>query len=102
MATQSAQRMAVTPAVVTDARGTDDGMGERMVRWIKEMYCGLHGHDTLMQFEKERVFLRCTSCGYETPGWMLTEAAPNTVQRGDPRRQALVRPRLAVGARRIA
>jgi hypothetical protein len=101
MASQIAHRVAVTPAVVTDA-GADDGMGERMVRWIREMYCGLHGHDTLMQFEKERVFLRCTSCGHETPGWTLTEAAPKTVQRGDPRRQALARPRLAVGARRIA
>jgi hypothetical protein len=95
MASQIAHR------AVTGARGADDGTGERIVRWIKETYCGLHGHDTLMQFEKERMFLRCTSCGHETPGWMLTESAPKTVLRGDPRRQSLAHPRL-VGARRIA
>ena len=101
MATQSAHGIALTPAVVHDERGTDDGFGERIVRWIKETYCGLHGHDSLMQFEKERMFLRCASCGHETPGWSLTEEAPKIVLRGDPRRHALARPRL-VSARRIA
>jgi len=101
MATQSAHRIASTPAVERDARGADDGRRERIVKWIKQMYCGLHGHDTLMQYEKERVYLRCASCGHETPGWTLTEAPPKIVLRGDARRQALVRPRL-VSTRRIA
>ena len=100
MATQSAHRIALTPDVVRDGRGADDSLGERIVRWIKETYCGLRGHESLMQFEKERMFLRCASCGHETPGWSLTEAAPKIV-RGDPRRHALARPRL-VSARRIA
>jgi hypothetical protein len=101
MATQSAHQIALTPAVERDARGADDGMGERIVKRIRQMYCGLHGHDPLMQFEKRRLYLRCASCGHETPGWTLTQAAPRVVLRGDARRHALVRPRL-VSARRIA
>ena len=104
MATHSAQPIAFhTTSVHRDAAsGTDDGIGERIVTRMRQLFCGLFGHDALMQSEKGRVCLRCTSCGHETPGWTLTEAAPKTVQRGDQRRQALARPRLAVGARRIA
>ncbi len=31
--------------------------------------CAMHGHDAILQYERNRIFLRCTSCGYETPGW---------------------------------
>ena len=68
---------------------------------MQHTMCGLRGHDNLMQFEKDRVYLQCASCGHETPGWMLTEAAPRLVLRGDARRHALTRPHL-VTARRIA
>jgi hypothetical protein len=47
------------------------------------------------------MFLRCVSCGHESPGWDLNEAPPNVTVRGDSRRHALVRPHL-VSARRIA
>jgi hypothetical protein len=73
----------------------------RVLTWLREFYCGLHGHDNLMQFGKDRMFLQCASCGHETPGWLLTEAPPRIVARGDSRRHALARPRL-VTARRIA
>jgi hypothetical protein len=36
---------------------------------LRQMMCGLHGHDTLVQFEQDRMFLRCVSCGHETHGW---------------------------------
>ena len=103
MATHSAHLIALhTTSVDRDAAsGTDDGIGERIVTRMRQLYCGLLGHDTLMQFEKGRVCLRCTSCGHETPGWTLTEAAPRIVFRGDARRHALVRPRL-VSARHSA
>jgi hypothetical protein len=77
-------------------------MRGHMLDWVRQTVCGLHGHDNLLQFERERMFLRCASCGHETPGWELTEARPTVTLRGDARRHALnVRPRL-VGARRIA
>lgn len=36
---------------------------------LRQFLCGLHGHDALLQYEPGRLFLRCTSCGHETPGW---------------------------------
>ena len=78
-----------------------DGLGGRVIDRLRQMYCGLHGHDTLLHFEQERMFLRCVSCGHETPGWELNETPPTVTLRGDARRHALARPQL-VSARRIA
>ena len=77
-----------------------DGIGARMLGWFRQAYCGLHGHDNLMHFEKERMYLECVSCGHETPGWELTEPRPVVSARVEPRAM-LHRPRL-VSARRIA
>jgi hypothetical protein len=85
-----------------DARRAVDGIVARVRDWLRQSYCGLHGHDTLLQFEKERMFLRCVSCGHETPGWELSDLPRPTVRmRGDVRHHALTRPQL-VRARRIA
>jgi hypothetical protein len=102
MATQIAYSIALnTPLVDRNAREADDGIGERIVARMRQLYCGLHGHDALMQFEKGRLCLRCTSCGHETPGWTLTGAAPKVVFHGDAHRHVLVRPHL-VSARHTA
>ncbi len=39
---------------------------------VQQAMCSLHGHDSLLQFEHNRMFLRCTSCGFETPGWEIS------------------------------
>lgn len=46
-----------------------------MVTKVRQFVCGLHGHDPLLHFERERISLQCTSCGYETPGWDLKASA---------------------------
>jgi hypothetical protein len=38
---------------------------------IREMFCGLHGHEHLVQYERGRMFLRCLVCGHESSGWKL-------------------------------
>ena len=75
--------------------------GFSMIDRVRQMFCGLHGHDNLLQFEQERMFLKCVSCGHETPGWALNEAPPTVTIRGDARRHAVVRPQL-ISVRRIA
>jgi hypothetical protein len=55
----------------------------------------------MLQFQQDRMFLRCVTCGHETPGWELNETPPNVTIRGDSRRHTLVRPQL-ISARRIA
>jgi len=75
--------------------------GFSMIDRVRQVFCGLHGHDNLLQFEQDRMFLKCVSCGHETPGWSLNEAPPTVTIRGDARRHAVVRPQL-ISVRRIA
>lgn len=80
-------------------RDTAHTPGVTMMDRVRQAICGLHGHDTLLHFEQERMSLRCASCGHETPGWSLDEARPTVTVRGDARRHRLTRPELV---RRIA
>ena len=48
--------------------------GERVLDGLREAYCGMHGHDSLLQFELDRMCLKCVSCGHESPGWELSKA----------------------------
>jgi hypothetical protein len=72
----------------------DDGLGVSAVLWMRQIVCGLQGHDNLPQFERDRIFLKCATCGHETPGWELTEAPPTIHFHGDARRHVLARPQL--------
>ena len=78
-----------------------EAFGGRVIDRLRQIICGLHGHDTLLHFNKDRMSLRCVSCGHETPGWELNEVPPTVTIRGDARRHALPRPHL-ISARRIA
>ena len=86
-----------------------EDLTNRVVDRVRQMMCGLHGHDSLLQFERDRMYLRCVSCGHETPGWELTEEAPNVVSRIGPARaevaaKPMMRPHPAqlIGERRVA
>ena len=37
----------------------------------KKIYCGLRGHEDLMEFGKDRLYLYCQSCGWSSPGWEI-------------------------------
>jgi hypothetical protein len=43
----------------------------RALDHIEQWFCGLRGHDQLLEFQQDRIFLRCVSCGLETPGWVI-------------------------------
>jgi hypothetical protein len=78
-----------------------EGLGERVIDRLRHLVCGLHGHDTLLQFEHGRMFLRCVSCGHETPGWELNDAQPIVTARVDESHPRMARPQL-ITERRIA
>jgi hypothetical protein len=78
-----------------------EGLGGRVLDGLRQLVCGFHGHDALLQFGEDRMFLRCVSCGHESPGWTLDEIPPTVTFRGDARRHRIARPQL-VGARKIA
>ena len=102
MVTHDPRRAASGPVAVLETPRASDGVGVRVLEWIRQAYCGLHGHDTMLHFEKERLFLQCVSCGHETPGWDLNETTrPTVTVRADAPHHAVIRPHL-VGVRRIA
>src|SRR5262245_34835173 len=53
-----------------------EGLAAAVVDRIGQLVCGLHGHDQIMKFETGRMFLRCTSCGHESPGWQMPMRSP--------------------------
>jgi hypothetical protein len=78
-----------------------EGLGERVMDRLRHLMCGLHGHDTLLQFERGRMFLRCVSCGHETPGWEVNDVPPTVTAEVAQRHHAIARPQL-ITERRIA
>ena len=43
---------------------------------VRQFVCGLHGHDELFHFDRERLSLFCASCGHQSAGWRVSETAP--------------------------
>jgi len=69
------------------------------LRHLRYLHCSLlGGHDESLQFQKNRLSLRCLSCGYETPGWVLDRSMPLVHAAAE--RRAAYTPR--VSERRIA
>jgi hypothetical protein len=38
---------------------------------VRELFCGLRGHDMVVNFEPQRLSLRCLRCGVHTQGWEI-------------------------------
>ncbi len=83
------------------AERASDSLLQRALRWLAQTYCGLFGHDPVLQFENDRMYLRCTSCGHDSPGWEIGKRRPRLRFRGDRRRHAL-QPVRALPARKTA
>ena len=78
-----------------------EGFGGRVLQRVREAFCGLHGHDSLLQFHPDRLFLKCVSCGHESPGWKLYEMPPGVAAHAHVGRRTESRTQL-VSDRRIA
>lgn len=62
----------------------------RLLAWLGQLFCGLfHGHHSVLHFEGERMLLRCTSCGYDSPGWNIKGERPRVKLAGDKRRHTI-------------
>ncbi|MGH9408410.1 MAG: hypothetical protein ACRD1V_03055 [Vicinamibacterales bacterium] len=69
---------------------------QRAVGRVGQLFCGLRGHDSVLHFESNRVMMRCTSCGHDSPGWEMTGRAPRVRFEGDARRHRLMVPKRLV------
>jgi hypothetical protein len=73
------------PFLPGDTGATASGLLESVLKRIQSIVCALHGHDSILQYERTRMFLRCTSCGHETPGWEVSPGAMRMTRRAEPR-----------------
>jgi hypothetical protein len=83
------QDIAATPLTASPYIGPARGLWARALDGLQTAVCGLHGHDPLLQFEHGRMFLRCASCGHESPGWDTGDHRPHPRFSGDAARHQL-------------
>jgi hypothetical protein len=95
MVTNYPQRLTAT-ATDIEEHHAGDNLFNRIVMRFGQAWCGLRGHDSVLHFEGNRVMMRCTSCGYDSPGWEISGRAPRQRFEGDHRRHVLVPQRLVL------
>jgi hypothetical protein len=93
MVTNYPQHLTATAEV---GNGHSEGLLTRLVSRFGQLMCALHGHDSVLHFEGNRVMMRCTSCGYDTPGWEISGRAPRRRFDGDARRHLLATQQLVL------
>lgn len=95
MVTNYPQQLTSAPEDTAQAT-REAGLMARLATRLGQVMCGLHGHDSVLHFEANRVMMRCTSCGYDTPGWEISGQGPRKRYEGDARRHLLNKPRLVL------
>lgn len=93
MVTNYPQQLAATGAS-TDEQSM--GVVSRAMARLGQVLCGFRGHDSVLHFEGNRVMMRCTSCGHDTPGWEINGRGPRRRYEGDARRHVLTTERLVL------
>jgi hypothetical protein len=83
------ENVATTPVAATTDAVPSRGLLARAVAHVQAAVCGLHGHDPLLHFDDGRMYLRCASCGYQSPGWDTGERRPRLRFSGDAARHQL-------------
>ena len=88
----------VTSAAETDGQSPGDDLGVvgRAMGRLGQLLCGVRGHDAVLHFEGNRVMMRCTSCGHDTPGWEISGHGPRRRYEGDARRHLLAQRHLVL------
>ena len=72
------------------------GVVARTMGRLGQLLCGVRGHDAILHVEGNRVMMRCSSCGHDTPGWEISGRGPRRRYEGDARRHLLVQRRLVL------
>jgi hypothetical protein len=39
--------------------------------WVRQLVCGVRGHDMLLRTSSTRIFLECAGCAHQSHGWQL-------------------------------
>ena len=57
---------------------------------LQRSFCTLCGHDRVLEFQSDRMLLRCSSCGHQTTGWEIGKRS--VPRRSYERNDAVTRP----------
>lgn len=95
MVTNYPQRLTATTEIKGQATA-GGGLINRAMGRLGQLLCGVRGHDSVLHFEGNRVMMRCTSCGHDSPGWEINGRAPRKRFDGDARRHLLTTQRLVL------
>lgn len=93
MVTNYPQQLTATARLTTD---TATSVVARTLGRLGQLVCGLRGHDSVLHFEGNRVNMRCTSCGHDTPGWEISGRGPRRRYEGDAHRHLLATKKLVL------
>jgi hypothetical protein len=93
MVTNYPQQLAAAAEVTFERTGS---MLSRGMARLGQLICGLRGHDAVLHFSSNKVLMRCTSCGHESPGWEVGGRGPRRRFDGDARRHLLGTQRLVL------
>jgi hypothetical protein len=78
MASSCPQQVASVPEL-QDRRSSarvEEGISAFVLDRIGQMLCGISGHEHMLQFEDDRMFLECLTCGHQSPGWQIARRSP--------------------------
>jgi hypothetical protein len=95
MVTNYPQRLTATTTGI-DAHASASSALNRFAMRVGQWLCAVRGHDSVLHFEGNRVMMRCTSCGHDSPGWEISGRGPRQRYEGDRRRHVLVPQRLVL------
>ena len=93
MVTNYPQRLTATTTTTLETGGVTSVLN-RMATRVGQVLCAMRGHDSVLHFEGNRVMMRCTSCGHDSPGWEVSGRRPRQRFEGDHRRHVLAPQRL--------
>ena len=85
---QATQFTTTFPALRTRGRSLSEHTS-RVGVWLRQLLCGLSGHDRYLHVEGSRVTLRCVGCQHDSPGWETGGHAYQRTYAGDPSRHRL-------------
>jgi hypothetical protein len=62
----------ITSTAVTGRIAQPGARYGQLAMTIAQRWCRFRGHTSVLHYEADRMQLRCTSCGYDSPGWSIT------------------------------
>ena len=90
MVTNYPQHLTSATRVASGTETDAPGVLVRAAGRVGQLLCGLRGHDAVLHFEGNRIMMRCTSCGHDTPGLEITGRGPRKRFEGDARRHMII------------